>query len=204
MFTTEIASDALKHRVFEVNLADLNKDEEQGFRKIRLRCEDIQGKHCLTNFYGMDFTTDKLRSLVRKWQTLIEAHVDVKTTDGYFLRLFAIAFTKKRANTTRKTAYAQSAQIRRIRAKMMSIMIRESTNCELNQLVAKLVPEAIGKEIEKSCQSVYPLQNCFIRKVKVLKSPKFDLNKLMEIHGESGKIEEVGVPVEVAADAAQA
>lgn len=59
----------------------------------------------------MDFTTDKLRSLVRKWQTLIEAHVDVKTTDNYTLRLFCIAFTKKRANQNKKTCYAQSSQI---------------------------------------------------------------------------------------------
>lgn len=46
-------------------------------------------------------------------------------------------------------------------------------------------PDSIGQEIEKKCQSIFPLQNVFIRKVKVLKRPKFDLLKLMEVHGES-------------------
>ena len=136
--------------MFEVSLADLQKDEDHAHRKIRLRAEDVQGKNVLTNFWvssyrmscsmlfcnifyflliqhgnnvdvsthakfqGMDFTTDKLRSLVRKWQTLIEAHVDVKTTDNYTLRMFCIAFTRRRANQVKRTCYAQSSQIRQV------------------------------------------------------------------------------------------
>jgi small subunit ribosomal protein S3Ae len=191
---TKIASEGLKGRVFEVSLADLQKNEEDAYRKMRLRVEDVQGRNCLTNFWGMDFTTDKLRSMVRKWQTLIEAHVDVKTSDGFTLRMFCIAFTKKRQGQIKRTAYAQSSQIRTIRRKMVEIMAREASSCDLKDLVAKFIPEAIGKDIEKACQGIYPLQNVAIRKVKVLKAPKFDLTKLMEVHGDY--TEEVPAKVE--------
>ena len=66
----------------------------------------------MTQFYGMNLTTDKLRSMVKKWQTLIEAHVDVKTTDGYLLRVFCIGFTQKQQHSTKKHCYAQSQQVR--------------------------------------------------------------------------------------------
>lgn len=39
-----------------------------------------------------------------------------------------------------------------IRKKMIEIMAREASACDLKDLVAKFIPEAIGKEIEKSCQ----------------------------------------------------
>jgi len=182
---TKLSADSLRGRVFTVSLADLQKDEDQAFRKMRLRVDDIQGNRCLTNFHGMDLTTDKLRSLVRKWQTLIEAHVEVTTADGYRLRMFAIGFTKRRSNQLRKTAYAQSSQIRAIRRKMIDTMTREAQTSDLKDLVQKFIPEGIGKSIEKVCQGIYPLQNVFVRKVKVLKTPKFDPSKLLEIHGES-------------------
>merc|ERR1712118_195121 len=111
----------------------------------------IQGRNCLTQFDGMTLTTDKLKSMLRKWQTLIEAFADVKTTDGYVLRLFCIGFTKRRVN--------------------------------------KIIPEVIGKEITKATQGIYPLQNVYLRKVKVLKAPKFDLMKLMEVHGDYTEVE---------------
>ena len=67
LVSAEIASDGLKGRVFEVSLADL-QDDEVTFRKFRLIAEEVQGRHVLTNFHGMNLTTDKLRSMVKKWQ----------------------------------------------------------------------------------------------------------------------------------------
>jgi small subunit ribosomal protein S3Ae len=195
---TKIASEGLKHRVFEVSLADLQNDEDQAYRKIRLRAEDVQGMNVLTNFWGMDFTTDKLRSLVKKWQTLIEAHVDVKTTDNYMLRMFCIGFTKRRPNQVKRTCYAQASQIRQIRRKMVEIMVNQAASCDLKELVQKFIPEVIGKEIEKATASIFPLQSVYVRKVKILKAPKFDLGKLMEVHGDYK--EDVGTKVDRPAD----
>jgi small subunit ribosomal protein S3Ae len=193
-----VASDSLKGRIFTVSLADLSQtvganSEDMDYRKIKLVSEEVQGRSVLCNFYGMDLTRDKMNSLIRKWQTLIEANVDAVTTDGYRLRLFALAFTKKRNNQIRKTSYATSAQIRRIHKKMVDIMRNAVESSDLKDLVRKFIPEAIGKEIEKACGSIYPLQNVFIRKVKTIKTPRFDITRLMEMHGDEG--EDVGKDV---------
>merc|ERR1712039_648754 len=169
---TKIASEQLKGRVLEMNLADLNNDEDQAYKKVRLCIEEVQGRNCLTDFHGLTLTRDKLNSLVRKWHTMIEANVDVKTTDGYVVRLFVIAFTKRRQDQVKTNCYAQSAQIRKIRRKMMDIMTKEAGTVQLRELVKKLTP------------GIFPLKDTHIRKVKIIKKPKFDITKLMELHGD--------------------
>jgi len=190
-----LASENLIGRVFEVSLADLNKDEDRAYRTIRLVAESVQGKTVLTNFHSMGFTTDKVKGLVKKWQTLIEARTEVKTTDGYTLRLFAIGFTKKRPNQVKVTSYASSSQAKQIRKKMIDIILREAANCDLRQLFSKFVPETIGKHIETECQGIYPLRDCFVRKAKIIRRPKFDAFKLAELHAETKATEETGTPV---------
>ena len=79
-------------------------------------------------------------------------------------------------------------QVRQIRKKMVDIITREVSACDLKEVVNKLIPDSIAKDIEKSCMGIYPLHDVNIRKVKVLRKPRFDLNKLMDLHGEgSGK-----------------
>merc|ERR1711957_197988 len=146
--------------------------------------EEVQGRNCLTDFHAYSLTRDKQNSLMRKWHTLIEAHADVKTTDGYVVRIFVMAFTKKMPDQVKTNCYAQSAQIRKIRAKMTEIISKEAGTVQLRELVKKLIPEVIGKEIEKQTQGIFPLKDCFVRKVKIVKKPKFDITKLMELHGD--------------------
>ncbi|XP_023580470.1 LOW QUALITY PROTEIN: 40S ribosomal protein S3a-like [Trichechus manatus latirostris] len=187
---TKTASDGLKGCVFEMSLANL-QNYEVAFRKFKLITEDVQGIICLTNHHGIDLTCDKMCSRVTKWQTVIEVRIDVKTTDGYLLRLLCVGFTKKKHNNQIwETSYIQHQQVCQIQKKMMKIMTQEVQTNDLKEVVNKLIPDSIGKDIEKACQSIYPLHDVFVRKVKMLKKPKFELGKLMELHGEgssSGK-----------------
>lgn len=199
---TKIASDGLKGRVIEVSLADLQSNEESAFRKIKLCIEDVQGYNCITNFHGMDMTRDKVCSLIQKRQTIIEANVDCRTSDGYIVRLFCIAFTKKFGTDkgerqVKQTCYANSAQCRTIRSKMVEKMTEIGTKGDLRTLVHTLVTADVGKEIIEMAKPIFPLQNCFIRKVKVLKKPKFDVTALMEWHQNDDKAAtDTGKPVE--------
>ena len=139
------------------------------YRKIKLEIQEVQGRNCLSDFHGMSLTRDKQMQMVRKWHTLIEAHTKVKTTDGYILRMFCMAFTKRRQEQVKNTCYAGSAQIRKIRKKMVEVMQKEASKSMLRDLVKKLIPEALGKEIEKVTRGTYPIQNCLIRKVKMVR-----------------------------------
>lgn len=182
---TKIASDGLKGRVFEVSLADLNRgDESLSYRKIKLCCEDVQGYNCLLNFHGMDMTRDKVCSLIKKRQSILEASVDCRTTDGYLIRLFCIAFTRPQDSQIKNTCYANSSQIRAIRARMVSIMSEIASEGDLRSLVKTLISETVGERIEKEASVVFPIKDCYIRKVKVLKKPKFDVTALAEWHND--------------------
>merc|ERR1719253_2213329 len=70
---------------------------------------------------------------------------------------------------------------------MVDIVIAEVAKGQLRDLVKKLIAEAIGKEIEKQTQGIFPLSNCVVRKCKIIKKPKFDITKLMELHQDTGE-----------------
>ncbi|KAL7715061.1 Small ribosomal subunit protein eS1 [Entamoeba marina] len=99
-----------------------------------------------------------------------------------FPRIFCIGFTTRRPNQIKKTSYAQTAQIKKIRRVMVNMMNKEAASRDINNLVDYLKDNKISKEIVTRCQKIFPLDNVYIRKVKLLKSAQIDSLKLLEQH----------------------
>ena len=135
----EIAADSLRGRVFEISLGDLNQNaHDQAWRKVKVQCEEVKAFDCYTNFQGMDITRDKLCTLVKKWHTLIEAFAQGKTADGYHVRMFCIAFTRRNKRQVKATCYAKNSQQKLIRQKMMEILVTECQKSSLKDLFKNL------------------------------------------------------------------
>ncbi|XP_029166598.1 40S ribosomal protein S1-like [Nylanderia fulva] len=168
-------------RCFTVSQGDLNPgNEEHSCRKFKFIVDSLKGSDAVASFYGMELTIDKQRGIIRKWHTLIEGNVEVRTKDDYLLRVFVMGITKRRPDHVKKTCYATTAKVKKIRQRMFEIIKEEFSTSDIEKVMKKMCTEKVGKEIERQCSSIFPLQNCYTRKVKVLKRPKVE-----------GEIEEV-------------
>ncbi|KAF7684711.1 40S ribosomal protein S1 [Astathelohania contejeani] len=158
-----------------VNQGDLNPgNEDFAYRNFKFVIDSVRGKQAISSFKEMRLTADKKASMIRKWHTLIEAHQDVTTADGYILRVFVNGVTRRRQGSKKKTAYATTGQAKIIRKIMIDVISEEFTGCEISKIMRKVMYEKIGKEVMKKASKIYPLQTCLTTKIKVLKRPMIE------------------------------
>ena len=182
----KLASESMKGRVFEANLGDLNTGYEAS-KKIKLIVEDADGKSrvALTNFYGLECTRDYLCSLIRKWHTLIDLFVDCKTSDGFLMRFFVVAFTANEYRQKKATCYANRSQVKQMRAIMTKIITKVCKSSTLKELVGKVLGKELTDEMTQKCKHIFPLENITIRKVKSIKRPRIDMTQLSSMQAET-------------------
>ncbi|KCZ81170.1 hypothetical protein H312_01380 [Anncaliia algerae PRA339] len=171
--TKSLHEKAMIGRNFEVSQGDLNpNDEINSSKKFRFVITNINGVIANSEFNGMELTKDMKKGIIRKWHTLVKAHQDVKTKDGYELRIFVMGVTRKRAKDTKKTCYAKTSDVKRVRRIIFDLIDSQFSELELSKVIKLLQTDNFGKEVEKKTYSIVPLQNVVISKVKVISRPK--------------------------------
>lgn len=169
--------DAVRGRVVSYLQADLSQQStDYLWRKVKLVVDEVAGKEARTSFYGLDTTRDDQCFAIKKWRTLIEAICDVKTNDGYILRVFTVAFTRKVERQKRNTAYALASQVKQIRKKIVEIINKEVNRSNVTQILESFTSEVVHEKITKEIKKIFPVENIKVRKIKVIQRPKIDCN----------------------------
>ena len=150
-------------RVVEATLYDITADFSHHFLKMFFQVNEVDGKTAKTLFKGHEYSRDYLRSLVRRRTTKVDSLINLKTKDGYKLRIAVSALTLSRIKTS------QEHTIRR----MMDKIVHDKANAlSLDQFVQEMVLGKIASDIYNQAKEVAPLRHVGIRKSKLLAAPQ--------------------------------
>jgi small subunit ribosomal protein S3Ae len=177
-------ADNMRGRVYEANLADLDQTttKDQPFKKMKLQVGEVVGRNLLTTFHSMSMTTDKIRSLYRKWCTTIESVVDATTKDGYTIRFFVAAFTARSKGQLSKNCNAPGKLAKWVRLRITRMLKKRVGSVSLNRAVSLLAHDILTDALQERCNPILPIRDLKIVKCKVIRSPKLDTAKLVESH----------------------
>ncbi|MFW6040755.1 MAG: 30S ribosomal protein S3ae [Thermoplasmatota archaeon] len=176
-------------RVTEISLQDLTSDYSKVHIKAQFKINGVRGGECLSRFIGHDMTTDYIRRMTRRRRSKIDSVFDVKTKEGYKVRVKILAITDKRINSSIK---------RSIRNRQEEILEKVSSESTLSEFVKQMLFGGLAKKIKNDTKDIYPLKRVETRKSEVLSVPKEEeLEEKIISEEEVEEEEEVKEEVEV-------
>ena len=149
-------------RTVETTLYDITGDFAQQYLKLYFKVINITGTEAQTIFRGHEYSRDYLRSLVRRGSTRVDAILDVKTQDGYTLRLSVVILPIGRLNT------GQIAYLRKI----VRDIVEAKANLAFDQFVQEAVLGKIASDIYNEAKKIAPLRHVGVRKSRLLSLPE--------------------------------
>lgn len=152
-------TEKLVGRVIDSTLYDVTNDFAHQYLKMHFQIIEVDGKTAKTIFKGHEYSRDYLRSLVRRRTTKVDGIFEVKTKDGYKLRVAVAAFTLVRIRTS---------QEREIRGIMEKIIKEKASTLTLDQFAQEMVLGKIASDIYNEAKKIAPLRHVGVRKSKLL------------------------------------
>ena len=146
-------------RTTEATVHDLTGDFSKMHVKIQFRISDVRGYDAHTTFTGHDLTSDYVRRLTRRKRTKTDHVVDVRTKDGYLVRVKPMSIAEKRIQSSQESA---------MRAIMAQEVTKEVKDMTVSDLVKSIISGDLAKNMARACKVIVPIKRVEIRKTEVL------------------------------------
>lgn len=149
-------------RNVETTVGELTNDMTKNNTKVILRISNVVGDVATTDLMGHELTTDYIRSIVKRQTSRIDANIEVKTKDGFVIRVKPTCFTIKRA---------RSSQIQAIREMMVEIVKKRASETDFETFMQEAILGRLSAAIYRQAKFIYPLRRVEIRKTEVESMP---------------------------------
>jgi small subunit ribosomal protein S3Ae len=175
-------------RTAEATVHDINGDFSKMHVKLKFRVQDVNGFDAHTVFVGQDLTSDYIRRLTRRKRTKTDHVIDVRTKDGYLIRVKPMSITEKRIQSSQETA---------LRTMMDGEMRRMGEEKTISEIVKAIIDGEMARRLGTVCKVIVPIKRVEIRKTEVLEmgsepqdQPVFAPEPLVEAAPEGSPVEE--------------
>ncbi len=149
-------------RVVETTLYDITGDFSHQSTKLYFLVVSVAGDRCDTILKSHEYSTDYLRSLVRRGSTRIDGLFTASTLDKYLTRVYVISFSHGRI---------QGSQEHAVRQVMGKIVAEKASKLTYSQLSHEMVLGKMGSDVYNEAKKVCPLRHVGVRKSKLLSMP---------------------------------
>jgi small subunit ribosomal protein S3Ae len=149
-------------RVVETTLYDITNDFSHQSIKLYFLVVSNDSDRAETILKSHEYSTDYLRSLVRRGSTRIDGIFTARTIDGYLTRVYIVGFSHGRVN---------GSQEHGIRQVMGKIVAEKASKLTYSQLCHEMVLGKMGSDVYNDAKKVCPLRHIGVRKSKLLSMP---------------------------------
>lgn len=123
-----------------------------------------------TIFFGHQYTSDYIRSLIGRGSSKIQTIKNLTTKDGYLFRVTGICTTIKRA---------LSSQIILIRKIMDEVLTEFASLYNHEKFIKAMISGELDNQIQRVAKTIYPLSNSVIVKSKLVSIPEGGEDKVV-------------------------
>ncbi|MDA4111241.1 MAG: 30S ribosomal protein S3ae [Thaumarchaeota archaeon] len=149
-------------RVIETTLFDISKQDPQQNMLIKLHFQitSIDGSTANTVLKGHEYSREYLRSLVRRGASMVNFIRDYKTKDNATVRVYVVAFTIGRINSSRK---------HEIRLAADNVLKEKAASMFYEQFAQEAVKQNIARELYDNSKDIAKIRHLGVRKIKLIK-----------------------------------
>lgn len=143
-------------RTINVTVAEMTNDFSKQNIKLKFKVTDVSGNTANTTFMGHRLANDYIASLIKRQTSRIDVNFEVRTKDGYRMRIKPTCFTTHRAKTSQIEAIRKSAE---------ELVQDRARKLDFERLIEEVVQGKLSAKIYRSVKNIYPL-----RRVEILKT----------------------------------